>query len=108
MDDNTITEYGWVVIVVLVIAAALVLVPGLNRIIEDTTKEQINEPFEDAGETVTNYTRYDVDNSNGLLVAILMWLQDFLMITKVLLLQKTEQVAVVLWERFRQVTAQNL
>ena len=70
MDDNTITEYGWIVIVILVILAALVFVPQLNNIIEDTTKEKIEEPVADSGETLTSYTQKDIEDSNGILVAI--------------------------------------
>lgn len=70
MDDSTVTEYGWVVVVVLVIIAALIFVPQLNNIIEDTAKEKIEEPVSDRGETLTSYTQKDIEDSNGRLVAI--------------------------------------
>lgn len=70
MDENTLSEYGWIVVILTVIVAIFIFAPGLGNTLVDGSVEQISSHFEENNEVVTYYTEEDIDESNGLLVAI--------------------------------------
>lgn len=70
MDDHTINEYGWVIVIILVISTLLSVVPGVTKAFNTRSEIQVREQFEDKEEVVTTYKSETISNSNGDLIAV--------------------------------------
>lgn len=70
MDENTITEYGWIVAALLVVAVAFIAVTASNGNFVQSITNQISSYFEKNDEMVSRYSEEDVNASGGLLVPI--------------------------------------
>lgn len=70
MDDHTINEYGWVIVIILVISTLLSVVPGITKAFNTRSEIQVREQFEDKEEVVTTYKSETILNSNGDLISV--------------------------------------
>ena len=51
MDENTMTEYGWIVIVLIVITVVFASVPVISNSVKEKAVAQISSHFENVEET---------------------------------------------------------